>query len=94
MSTINTDFTDQPTGRQILIMLDDLYDGDWHAIYNHIVEKRPAPTNYAALEDERYFTTLLDDDYPEERKYRRCPPFVLERDADEEEDEDFDDFDD
>lgn len=68
----------------ILIYLYEKYNGNWDAIYQAISVKERVDSDKAVrLVDSKMkdfdYTTLIDEDYPEEYKRMNKPPFVIKR---------------
>ena len=68
--------------RDMLLALWLYSDKDWDKAYKNLKDKVYPDVN-KVLEgvDREAWTTLLDDDYPEEYKAQLFPPFAVERKA-------------
>ena len=69
--------------RQVLIYLDNLYEGDWDSIFYHIHTKKKVDfekvKEYYKSINHKILVTMLDDDYPPEEKSKIQPAFVIRR---------------
>ena len=67
-------------GREVLLYLSLLYQGEWEEIYRAIQEKKPLIKEEIEKVVQSFHTpylTILDEDYPEALKQVYRPPFVL-----------------
>lgn len=67
-------------GREVLLYLSLLYQGEWEEIYHAIQEKQPLIKEEIEKVVQSFHTpylTILDEDYPEAFKQVYRPPFVL-----------------
>jgi hypothetical protein len=68
------------TGREILIALHKVCNGDWDDMYFHI--KHKTDMDFVSIlkgVDTSKYVTLVDEDFPEHLKRTYRPPFVIER---------------
>lgn len=67
-------------GREILLYISLMFNGDWDKIYNFIKTKQPLNIEDAKSVVKNFkgdYVTLIDNNYPSSLKNSRKPPFVL-----------------
>ena len=67
------------TGREKLIALSVMLNGDWRVIYDYIVQRKYLDENVMNMSLSMNYDclTLIDEEYPEVIKNKHQPPFVI-----------------